>query len=103
MAQFIQQGDVVLLPLTKAPNITAMPEVEAVMAYGEATGHSHRVVGDRVRFFRNETNAFLLIEGNGATLVHEEHGSHFLDPGWYERRIQREKTLEEAGWRKVVD
>jgi hypothetical protein len=101
--RFVQQGDLLLVPLDAKPDLAGLEEGPAVLAYGEVTGHSHRVVADedgKVRFFRSDSNAYLLVEG-GALLLHEEHGSHRLAPGWYESRIQREKTLEQAGWKTV--
>ena len=103
--RFLHQGDVVIVPLDGPPAdlATCTQQPEPILAYGEVTGHSHRVNGERVRFFRNDVNAYLLVEGDDAILVHEEHTHRRLAPGWSKVNIQREKSLEEVGWRSVVD
>lgn len=105
LARHVHQGDVYVMPLGSPPDVSmCTEEPEAVAAYGETTGHKHQFHGERVRFFRaDEMRAFLLVEGDGATLMHEEHGHHRIAPGWYEVRRQREASLEEAGWRAIAD
>lgn len=84
-----------------------------VVAYDESSGHRHRVVGPRVRFFRapDGMTAWALVEGHAALFhdsveapgVTRDHGPHGLAPGLTEFRRKREATLEGAGWAKVVD
>ena len=103
------QGDIEILHLNAPPpDLDGYIEVtdgEFVVAFGEATGHRHRVVGDRVRFFRppDGLNSFALVEQDGALLLHEEHRTHGLPIGWTQFRRQQEQSLEAAGWRPVID
>lgn len=103
--RFLHQGDVLLIPLDAAPEdlTSCIEQKEPVLAEGEVTGHAHRVNGQRVRFFRNDTNAYLLVEGDDAILVHEEHTHRRLAPGWSKVVIQKERSLEDVGWKPVID
>jgi hypothetical protein len=84
--------------------------VNGTVAYGEVTGHSHRLadlrsaevleIGDDLYVHVSEHG--LSIEGDpGATFVHEEHGPITLPPGDYRVQIQREYSPEEI--RSVID
>lgn len=84
-----------------------------VVAWGETTGHRHRVVGPQVRFFRapDGMTAWALV-GEDTDLIHDsvyepgitqDHLPHRLATGLYEFRRKREATLREAGWRAVED
>lgn len=106
IARFGHQGDVLFMPLEEEPDLTGFVEQkEPVLAYGEVTGHSHRILaepGVKVRFFKGPKFDLLYIDPQGAPLSHEEHGVPRLG-GWSKIKIQREKSLEDAGWRRVVD
>lgn len=120
----IAQGDVLLIPITKveAEALAPIPNTErgCVLAYGEATGHHHRIADPGARLFEPKGKCSFYIEGNeelqidGAglgvsvlevdnpsTLVHEEHGPHKIAPGKYVVIRQRERSL--LDWRPVVD
>ena len=73
-----------------------------VLAYGEATGHSHRVEpGDAAELLELDNVLYLRVSGGTATLVHEEHGPIALRAGSYRVWRQREYTPREL--RVVVD
>jgi hypothetical protein len=59
-----------------------------VIAKGETTGHSHRVIGAKV--FRSNNLQLLVEVPESATLVHEEHAPIQIDKGVYEVIRQRE-------------
>jgi hypothetical protein len=108
--QLIRQGDVMFIPVKKLPAGERKQRADGAVAYGEVTGHSHRLaMEDQVQaevleigggVYVHVGEAGLSIKG-GADFVHEEHGTVTLAPGDYEVRIQREYSPEEI--RNVVD
>ena len=105
--QTIRQGDVLLQPVSKLPaDCTEVPldKGRIVLAYGEVTGHYHRIedhiadprpaqraaeIADAVIA---RAKARLLIAPSGerylevvetVTLRHEEHTAHTIPPGIY--------------------
>lgn len=105
-----RQGDVLFIRRNKLPAGDAKKREDGAVAYGEVTGHSHRLadietaevleIGGGV--FVRVADDGVSIEGDpGATFVHEEHGPISLAPGNYEIRIQREYSPEAI--RNVVD
>lgn len=103
-----RQGDVYFIPVAAVPSGGKKRE-NGVAAYGEVTGHSHRLdtasaavaevveCGEGLFLCVSEEGISL----GGATFVHEEHGPITLPPGAYEIRIQREYFPE--GIRNVRD
>src|SRR6185503_20073291 len=93
------QGDVLIVPVKSIPKDatpTALsPGNKIILAFGEQTGHHHRiVVMDREAEMLTvpETNERFLriMASSGVALVHEEHGSITLRPGDYQVRTQVE-------------
>lgn len=105
------QGDVLFKPaLTMTQEylkVTGFKPVEPVLAYGEVTGHSHRIHPEdqgRVRFFRKDDSQFLVVDNGGARLIHEEHATVNFAPGIYEINIQREQSLQSVTeWYRTQD
>lgn len=115
----IAQGDILLVRRSKMPeglesmkvgakgNESAYYGRSAVLAYGEATGHSHCLevaeAETTIEAFHNkEGKMFLKIDGGPATLKHEEHAHIEVPPGIYERVLQREND-QFAESRRVSD
>lgn len=98
-----RQGDV-FIERAKGPLPDGGEPVESgVLAYGEVTGHAHRLCGKyRLLRFVNEGGAlaFEVLPG-GAKLLHEEHAPIEFGPGVYKVRHQREYSPEEI--RRVAD
>ena len=105
-----RQGDVLFIRREGLPAGEAKKRKDGAVAYGEVTGHSHKLadletaevleIGDGI--FVHVSDNGVSIEGDpGATFVHEEHGPVSLAPGDYEIRIQREYSPEEI--RNVID
>ena len=102
--KLLRQGDVLLVPVEKLPleGHTVAGDVAAerhVLAEGEATGHAHVLSGGRVRrvvLRRSRRWApplsfdYVVVEGRGASLTHEEHLPLAVAAGVYEVRRQRE-------------
>ena len=73
-----------------------------VLADGEATGHSHRVVGENVAVYGEQEERLLEIP-NGGTVKHEEHKEITLPPGDYDISIVKEYDHSEESVRSVID
>lgn len=97
-----RQGDVLIREVDAIP-ATASKLNRAELAYGEVTGHSHRI--------EDMTAAELLADGDklymtvsadgGVTIRHEEHAAQVIPAGNYEIVAQVEDT--EWGEQAVVD
>jgi len=114
-----RQGDVLLVRLDpggsqvreaqrRAENLLAWrrernpvsTDEEAVLAYGEATGHAHVLHGRATYYLDTGSNGYQVLELlEPAVLKHQtakgnqaDHKPIALPPGWYEFRPQREFT-----------
>lgn len=94
-----RHGDVVIKP-TK-DRIQGEKQKHLVLAEGEATGHSHRVVEGKAELFKYNEKTYLRVLSKIAKIDHEEHGLRTLAKGDYEIDIQQE--WKEDGWAKVID
>lgn len=127
MKDWIQQGDVIIEPLSlrglSFPGGEGSKKKDArgfILAEGESTGHAHalediegvevveapqkiivkrngREEEEEVRYFIRITNA------KGAHLRHEEHRAHILPPGEYIVRGVREYDHFSEEARRVID
>ncbi len=96
-----RHGDVLLADVPEIPE-GARRRPGLVLAYGEATGHSHRVEPDEAaELFELDNVLYLRVSGPIARLVHEEHAPIALYSGSYRVWRQREYTPREI--RAVVD
>lgn len=73
------------------------------VAEGEVTGHAHRLSGDVALLESPEGDRYLQVGPKGASLTHEEHGPHTLEPGDYAIDIVREYDPWEEEIRQVRD
>ncbi|WP_254512423.1 hypothetical protein [Anatilimnocola floriformis] len=64
------------------------------LAHGELTGHSHQIREKHATMWQSGELLFLEVEGQPATVVHQEHGPIELPPGYYRVWRQREYTPE---------
>ena len=104
-----RQGDVAFIRIDQLPAGDRKKREDATVAYGEVTGHSHRLavedrqtaevleIGDGLYVHVSEAGLHL----KGARFVHEEHGTVTLPAGDYQVIIQREYQPE--GIRSVQD
>jgi hypothetical protein len=97
----LRQGDVLLVVADDSPRemTEVVPErrgsrLEYVLAHGEASGHAHAMVADdQVTVRRHpERGLFLVVQGGGAELRHEEHRPLPVPPGNY--RVVRQRTYD---------
>lgn len=121
----IRQGDVMLVKVPKIPNgCVEVPgqERKIVLAWGEQTGHHHRIedhinvdwsgagkiadaaiglAGRRARLLQATNGTRYLEVAETVNLTHEEHTAHAIPPGYYELPQQMEHSAERM--RRVVD
>jgi len=100
-------GDVIITSTELPGDFGAMPVVEdACLAYGEATGHAHKIFGEPGDFELREcpkTKVRHLKVVNPVALKHQEHNPIILPPGDYKIGIQREYDPFTGRIRAVVD
>ena len=91
-----RQGDVLIRAIKSLPTQKAQPRLTGIIAYGENTGHAHRVEDlARAEVLEVGKGLFLRVSEEGVRIVHEEHAPISLPQGNYEIEIQREYTPEE--------
>lgn len=97
----IRHGDV-WIESAPVPD-TAKPKTGAVLALGEVTGHSHRLLMDGLLYEAPDGTTYIRVPEEGTTLTHEEHGPVPLPAGDYMVRIQREWDPYAEAARRVID
>ena len=102
MNNIYRQGDVLIRRISSLPTQKAAPRVNGILAYGEVTGHAHKVEDmTRAQVLEIEKGLYLRVGEEGVRIVHEEHAPITLPGGDYEIEIQREYTPAEI--RNVAD
>lgn len=103
-----RQGDVLLVRVDEIPGDAAQCAVDGdvILAYGEVTGHAHRLAEGSVKPFAKggvwEPSAERFIQAlEVAELRHEEHDTIALPPGNY--RVIQQREYSPAGLRNVAD
>jgi hypothetical protein len=90
-----RHGDVLISRVTTLPSgvqlLNPKQDEGVTLAYGEITGHSHRIrQNEAAQLWVDGSNMFLEIKNPSATLVHEEHQAIELPQGIYRVWKQRE-------------
>ena len=109
---YYRQGDVVIKKVNAPKNmpkkkVNRSSDGMLVLAEGEVSGHRHRIKQIRAEMFDigNGSSggglAFLLKVEKTAMLLHEEHDTIAIPPGFYEIYHQREYPPAEI--KRVVD
>lgn len=106
--EYALHGDVILYAEESLPiSFEDMPVVDdACLAYGEATGHAHKIIGDEGDFFLREcpeTKVRHLHVLKEVVLKHQEHEPRGIPPGKYKIGIQREYDPFSKRIRRVID
>ena len=97
-----RQGDVLVRRIQSLPSQIAQPRLTGIVAYGEVTGHAHRVEDlTKAELLECGSGLYLRVGAEGVRLIHEEHAPINLPAGNYEIEIQREYTPAEI--RNVAD
>jgi len=95
-----RHGDVQLTRVSELPKGAKFIENRKELAFGEATGHAHRVkFGD---LFQTENGVMYLKTERQDELTHEEHIEKLIEPGIYRVGIKRQYTSD-GSWTKVID
>lgn len=103
----IRQGDVLLISVDKLPAGAqdTTPRGDVILAYGEVTGHAHRITqtqdAPQVRVWSAGAERFIQLVNGPATLTHEEHAAVTLDRPLYRQIHQVEERGKEV--RRVAD
>jgi hypothetical protein len=124
----IRQGDVALVQVASLPagcTLVAGQEKKIILAWGEVTGHHHRIedhvapklreaspaAADEIaeaaiarakaRLWKAPSGETFLEVFEAVTLTHEEHTAHQIPPGIYQQPTQVEYTPSEL--RRVED
>lgn len=101
-AKIWRQGDVLIRQVPEIPTGERKPQVDGCLAYGEVTGHAHRVSSlEDAGLFHVGEGMFLSVGENGVSIIHEEHDTIKLPAGNFEIVQQKEYTPEEI--RNVAD
>lgn len=103
----VRQGDVFLRRINTLPagvKPIARDKGQVILAYGEVTGHSHRVIDPQgtARLYEGEGGVRYMTIDELIEVVHEEHGTVTVEPGTYELPAQVEWT-DEREPRQVAD
>ena len=89
--QAYRQGDVSIMAAKKMPKGARRVQGEPILARGEVTGHTHRIIEGQVRLYQLAAGImYLRVLSEFAKLYHEEHEDIVLPKGDYEVRQQRE-------------
>ncbi len=111
VAKFNKQGDEglhgdVIVTMEKLPsNFETMPIVkDACIAYGEATGHAHKIFGSNFELREcPKTKVRHLRVVEPVMLKHQEHDAVTIPPGEYRIGIQKEYDPFDKLTRQVAD
>ena len=98
MEKMIRHGDVQLVPVTEIPKEAGKLNRKE-LAFGEVTGHAHRV--DVGELFETKNGELYLKVEELSRLSHEEHKTLTVPKGNYRVVIKRQYTPD--GWQKVQD
>jgi len=107
--EIYRQGDVLIKRRRTAPKSDNLAPVarddgRVILAYGEVTGHAHALTEPKIDMFEDTaTNQRFMHIMQVSNLVHEEHSTIELRPGWYEVIRQREYEPGPARQRWVAD
>ncbi|MDP3012954.1 MAG: hypothetical protein Q8M92_01840 [Candidatus Subteraquimicrobiales bacterium] len=108
--KILRHGDILLKKLAEGEiSLTGVfAKDDAILEYGELTGHAHRLVGGEVQVYKtpgvDQAATYVIVkEDIGADLIHEEHDLIHLEPGTYEVVRQREHNLYSRAAQNVRD
>lgn len=91
-----RQGDLYFDKVASLPS-TVKPSGSPILAYGEVTGHCHRVREgqDFVKTFVDTNGDIWMSSDRSFDLDHDEHGTLTMEPGTYKMTRQREYDADE--------
>ena len=102
---YVRHGDVLLRPVESVEGSEVKHTGSYPLAFGEVTGHSHQLrVKDPkdMKVFQVGEKLFVQLMEVGE-LTHEEHHKVLVQPGTYERTMEREYDYAMESMRNVID
>lgn len=96
----LRHGDVQLTQVESIPGDAKSLGERKELAYGEVTGHAHRI--DIGELFQTKNGDLYLSVKKRAKLSHEEHTTKTITPGCYRVGIKRQYNPD-GGWSRVRD
>jgi len=100
--QLWRQGDVLIRRIASLPKQKAQLRASGILAYGEVTGHAHKIETlSQAELLEVGTDLYLRVSDDGVRIVHDEHAPIVLPEGAYVVTIQREYSPEAI--RNVAD
>lgn len=100
MSQY-RHGDVMINQIDALPE-GAKKRGSVTLAYGEITGHSHRIADPHsAETFELDGQIYLKVTAPKAQLIHEEHATIELPQGIY--RIWQQREYTPGSFRNVYD
>jgi hypothetical protein len=89
-----RHGDVLIQKVSRLPKAVKRL-THRTLAHGELTGHSHQIrEHEGVELWQSDSELFVQVAGQRATVVHQEHAPIELPRGTYRVWRQREYTPE---------
>lgn len=99
-----QQGDTLLIPEVELPKgYNSLVKDKNIIAYGEVTGHAHKLEGGEFTIFENEKKERYLKVVEPVNYRHDEHKAFKVDPGVYRIGVVRQWDYDSEESKKVVD
>lgn len=90
-----RQGDVLIKRIKAVPQNTAKRE-SGILAFGEVTGHCHKVEElEKAEVLECGTDLYLRVSEDGVRIVHDEHNAISLPAGDFQIVIQKEYSPQE--------
>lgn len=96
-----RHGDLLIVPVASLPGAAVQESRDSVvLAYGEATGHAHRVEQAGAELWQHLNERYLVLARPGR-ITHEEHAAVELPAGIYQ--VIRQRVYTPAEIRYVAD
>jgi hypothetical protein len=96
-----RQGDVLIRKIAAAPKGERKIRKNGILAYGEVTGHCHKLETETAELWEHQKGIFLSVSDAGVRIVHDEHAPIVLPAGDYE--ICQQKEYAPNAIRSVLD
>lgn len=98
-----RQGDLLFVPTPGAEGDVVKGARAGILARGEATGHAHRLESlDGVDVYVAEGGELIVGVAESVNVVHEEHDTVTLSPGYWRVRRQREYDPDAVARERMV-
>jgi predicted O-methyltransferase YrrM len=98
----LRQGEVLLTRIAKSALPQGLKVKDNVLAYGEVTGHHHRL-DNQAQVLTDGNVQYVVVDSAESVLQHEEHKPVTVPQGAYKVTIQREYDILRDEVRSVQD